>query len=332
MGYIKLSKKAFFHNLDIIAKKAKDISKVALVLKDNAYGHGLLEISSLANEYGVKKAVVRNIYEAKKIEKFFDYILVLADIPNELLDFNIAINRLEDLKKVPKNSKIELKIDTGMHRSGILPEQIKEAFIIIKKKNLKLNGIFTHFRSADELSSELFWQDKNWENIKKSVKDICKSYGFNPHFHSANSATLFRLGCKDDFARVGIAAYGYLEMDEAFDIPNLKPVLSLWAKKISGRVLKKGQRVGYGGAFEAKEDMVISTYDIGYADGFFRCENLEFDDFKILGRVSMDNMILNKDDEEICIIKDAKYLAKKFNTISYEILVKLSPFLKRVIS
>jgi len=334
MGWIKISKKSFFHNLDIITKRAGSTSKIALVLKDNAYGHGLLEIASLAKEYGIKRCVVRNIDEAKRIEKFFDYILILADIPQKLMDFNFAVNDLKDLRAFPKKSKIELKIDTGMHRSGILPSQIKEAFKIIKKRDLDLRGVFTHFRSADELSSELFWQDKIFDEVKKEVFKLCNEYNFNiPHFHSCNSAALFRFKkLKDDFARVGIAAYGYLEFDEVFDLPKLKPVLSLWANKISSRVLKKGQRVGYGGVYEAEYDMVVSTYDIGYADGFFRTKNYILPGGeKILGRVSMDNMSINSQKQEICIIDDARITAKFFGTITYEILVKLSPFLKREI-
>jgi len=203
---------------------------------------------------------------------------------------------------------------------------------LIKEKKLCLKGVFTHFRSADELSSELFWQNKNFEEVKKAVLNLVKKYGFKkPHFHSCNSAALFRFkNLKDDFARVGIGAYGYLELDKVFDCPDLKPVLSLWAKRLSTRVLKKGQRVGYGGVFKTKKDIIVSNYDIGYGDGIFR--ELKFTKNKnILGRVSMDNISVEGDEKEICVFDDAKKVAKSLNTISYEILVKLNPNLKRVI-
>ncbi|WP_281951424.1 alanine racemase [Nitrosophilus kaiyonis] len=332
MGFIKLYKNAFINNLNIIVKKAGGIEKVAIVLKDNAYGHGLLEIAKLANGYGIKRAVVRNIEEAKRVENLFDYILVLADIPKEKDKFHYTINCLEDLKKFPNGSNIELKVDTGMHRNGIDIEGLDRAFEVIKDKNLKLCGIFTHFRSADELSSELFWQDRNFDEVKKRSLELVKRYDFKkPLFHSCNSAALFRFKkIKDDFVRVGIAAYGYLEIDDVFDYPPLKPVLSLWGEKLSTRVLKKGQRVGYGGVFEADKDMVISTYDIGYGDGIFR--GMKFvKDKNILGRVSMDSFSVKGNKEEICIFDDAKKVAKSLNTISYEILVKLNPNLKRII-
>ena len=81
MAYITLNKNNFFHNLDIITNKTKSKDKIALVLKDNAYGHGLLEIAQMAKEYGITKAVVKNEEEANIIEAYFDYVLILADFP-----------------------------------------------------------------------------------------------------------------------------------------------------------------------------------------------------------------------------------------------------------
>ena len=144
-----------------------------------------------------------------------------------------------------------------------------------------------------------------------------------PHFHSANSAALFRTGIEsDEFARVGIALYGYIEYDEVFDMPPLKPVLSLWARRIATKKLKSGERVGYGGQFEADRDMVVSTYDVGYADGIFRSMR-QTAAGPILGRVSMDSIVVEGDREEICVFDDAKKVAKELGTISYEVLVKL---------
>jgi len=80
MAYITLNKNHFFNNLDIITKLTKSKDKIALVLKDNAYGHGLLNMASMAQEYGISKAVVRSQEEAVKIDAFFEYILVLAEM------------------------------------------------------------------------------------------------------------------------------------------------------------------------------------------------------------------------------------------------------------
>jgi alanine racemase len=109
----------------------------------------------------------------------------------------------------------------------------------------------------------------------------------------------------------------------------------LWGDKISSRVLKKGESVGYGATFTAKEDMQISTYDIGYADGFLRIDpKVEFftkDRSKLLGIVSMNYISVQSSKDEICIFDNVKVLQKIHNTISYEILTILSDKIKRKI-
>jgi len=339
LARILLNKSNFFHNLKIIEKLVGDKNKIAIVLKDNAYGHGLLEIAKISNEFGIKKAVVRYLYEAKQIENFFDDILVLSDINQTTYShaFHITINSLQDIEKIPSNTKVHLKVDTGMHRNGISQNELEEAIDGICRKKLILTGVFTHHRSADKLSSEYFWQKSQFMGLKKEVKKLCEKLFLPlPSFHSTNSAALFRdNNFDDDFTRIGIAAYGYIDNEKPLKIPKLKPVLSLWSNKISTRTLKKGQRIGYGGTYMAKQDMTVSTYDLGYGDGFFRInENQDFatpDGYELLGRVSMDNISLHTDKDEVCIFKDVKYLASLHNTISYEILTSLSPTLQRKI-
>ncbi len=331
MAYITLSKKNYFHNLQLLSDTLGSKERLAVVLKDNAYGHGLLEMAGLAKEFGVTKAVVRNNYEARQIQAYFPFIMILApDMAEATRDFSLTINSLKALSLAPKGAKVHLKIDSGMHRNGIMIAQMKEAFIMIEKQGLILEGVMTHFRSADELSTELFWQMKVWEDIKEKSLALVEKYGFDrPLFHTANSATLLRLErYQDDFARCGIATYGYGDSD-------LKPVLELWAEKIATRALKRGQRVGYGGVGECYHDSVVSTYDVGYADGYFRDEgegNLATTEgFRIIGRVSMDNIAVASKEEKISLFRDAKALAAYHDTICYDVLVKLSPFLKRVV-
>ncbi len=330
MAYIKISRSALLHNLEIITKKAGSRQKVAVVLKDNAYGHGLQTIAKIARDFGIEKAVVRSRQEALEIVNFFPFILILADTPRAD-GFGYAINDLAAMHAAPPGAIIDLKINTGMHRNGLDPSELVEALGIVNDRSLRLRSVFTHFRSADELSSELFWQQKIWDEVKKEVRKLCEKSALPlPLFHSANSATLFRLGCEDDFARIGIAMYGYLEMDGVFGQPPLRPVLSLWARRIATRRLRKGQRVGYGGDFEAPEDMVVSTYDCGYADGIFRALRTTKAG-AILGRVSMDSISVAGKREEICVFDNAKEIAKELRTISYEVLVKLSSSLERIV-
>ncbi len=328
MAYITLNSEAFFHNLDIISRKTGSKDMIALVLKDNAYGHGLLQMATLANRYGITKAVVRCDIEAKMIEHLFSYILVLDDIAQESSESIVyAINSLEQIKKFPKGSNVELKVDTGMHRNGIDESDIDEALELIERYSLTCKAIFTHFRSADTLSSELFWQRKNFENIKLRYKNR----GFN--FHSNNSAGVFRnLTCKEDMVRVGIAAYGCLELDEVFGETELKPVLSLWAERQGTKLLKASQRVGYNATYKLTQDKYISTYDLGYADGLLRTASNRYitpQGHRVIGRISMDNTSFTCKDEKLLIFDNANTYAKASDTIGYEVLVRLAGYLER---
>ena len=329
MSFITISKENFFHNLEYLTNKLGSKDKLSVVLKDNAYGHGAKLMAKLSQEFGIKRAVVKNETEADEIEEFFKEIILLnPNFTHQNKKYHLVINSLQKLKLASKNQNIHLKVDSGMHRNGLSLEELEDAFKMLLEKKLNLTGVLTHFRSADELSSELFWQSKNWKNIKSEVKKLCKKYNIPiPLFHSGNSATVLRLeNYEDDFARCGIAIYGYHEMQKSFGEFELKPVLKLFGEKISTRELKKGSRIGYGGVGVLKEDSLVSTYDIGYADGFTR--NLYPN---IVGRVSMDSVSVLGNSQNICLISDAKELAKQNNTISYEILVKLHPNIRRIV-
>ena len=337
LSKIIINKNNYFHNLNIISQKAGSKEKVAVVLKDNAYGHGIKEIASLAKEFGIKKAVVKNLKEALKVEEFFEKILILShnNITTYSHTFHIVINELEQIFKLPQNTNVHLKIDTGMHRNGISKSDLKVAIDGICKQKLNLSGIMTHHRSADKLSCEYYWQKREFGLLKLEVKKICEQLFLPlPEFHSSSSAALFRTNnFDDDFARVGIASYGYIENDLVFDKIDLKPVLSLWAQRVSTRVLKKNQALGYGGTYKSNQDMKVSTYDIGYGDGFFRINGDQHYEtpkgYKVLGRVSMDNLSLNSEEENVCIFDDVRALSKLHNTITYEITTSLSTELKR---
>lgn len=332
MAYIILNKNSFFNNLDIISKRTKSKDKIAIVLKDNAYGHGLLEMAKMSKEYGIKKAVVRSCDDAKRVEDLFEYILVLGEIPNSASKkVRYTINSLDSIDNFPKNSLVELKVDSGMHRNGVLPSELREAFLRIKQAGLILEGVFTHHRSADELTSEWFWQNDNFKRVKEEAKTLAEEFGFAPlRFHSANSASLFRCESFDeDMARVGIASYGCLDGND-----ELKPVLSLYAKKISTRELRESQRVGYSGRFAAERDSIVSNYDFGYGDGFLRCASNKYiapNGERQVGTISMDNSSFIAKTDEILIFKDARVAAKQAQTISYEVLTSLKSYIKREI-
>ena len=339
MSLIKLSQGALDANIKEILKKSP-IEKVYAVLKDNAYGHGLLEFGEMCANGGILNAIVRDKKEALWLSKYFQNILCLAELQEFDAPENVhfAINSFAILKDAPSGSKIHLKVDSGMHRNGVAPNELIAALELAYSKKIDICGVFSHLRSADELSSESFWQEKNFLDIKKTVIEFCKARGIKiPIFHLQNSAGLFRSGSLGEFdaVRVGIALYGYLDMPKACEKPNLKPVLSLWADKISSRSLKNGQAVGYGATGKINCDSVVSVYDIGYADGFMRVkcdsEYILPNGSRLIGRVSMDNICVDGDEESVCVFDNAERLAKRYNTISYEILTRLNPSIKRVI-
>ena len=340
MAYITLSRSAFFHNLDIIAQRTGSIDKIALVLKDNAYGHGLEEMAKLAFEYGITSAVVRSVDEAMRIQDYFDYLLVLADFPqnSDSQQFSkkicYTINAMEQIAKFPEGTRVELKVDTGMHRNGIEQETLGAAFEAIKEAGLRLEAVFTHHRSADTLNSEWFWQKKNFESVKEEALKLAEKFEFAPlRFHSANSAALFRHeACDEAMVRIGIAAYGCLQMGSTLLQPDLLPVLSLWGQKIASRVLRPGQRVGYNGTYGAEKEQYVSTYDVGYADGMLRASSNHYTtprNAPLLGRISMDSSSFAAQDEKLLIFNNANVFAEAAGTIGYEVLTGLRHSLER---
>lgn len=339
MAKIVINKSHLFHNLSLIEDKVKDKNKIAAVLKDNAYGHGLLEIASLCKEFGIKNAVVRTVEEALKVEEFFSDILILADTPTKSYShsFHIAVNSLKALNSIPQNTKIHLKVDTGMHRNGIAINELEMAITGALERNLRVTGVFTHYANADELGSSFFYQKQNFNTVKQRVKTICEKLLLpTPSFHSANSAAVFRDNSLDEnMVRVGIAMYGYIDNHLALNPPLLKPVMSLYTKLIATRKIEKNQSIGYGGEYIASKQMLVSTYDIGYGDGFLRLnEDKKYITpcgFEVLGRVSMDNLSLNTTKQEVCLFNDVTTLANIHKTISYEILTSLKPTIKRIV-
>jgi len=333
MATIILNKENFFHNLNQIALKTGSVDKIAVVLKDNAYGHGLELMATLSQEFGIRHAVVKNSLEAVQIRTFFDSVLILNDTIVKDEVFVFTINTLDAIENAEEGAKVALKVDTGMHRNGVSLEDTGAALRAIRKKKLDLVGVMTHFRAADELSSALFWQQKNFEKVKAEVK----AAGFkNVKFHSHNSAaTLRSKDFPEDMVRAGIAIYGYNELPSVYDEVRLKPVLSLIARKTATRILKKGESVGYGGDFTAPKKMKVSTYDLGYGDGWTRGESADpyvtAEGLPVLGRVSMDFVTLESEKEEVCIMDNAQKAAKHFKTISYEMTTGLSKEIERVV-
>ena len=334
MSEIILDRAAYAHNLAQIAAKVGGVERVFLVAKDNSYGHGCRLCCEEAAKLGFVRAVTRSAAEAAQIADLFDEILVLSHIPSGDEDerFCYAVNDLSYFSRLKRGLKIYITADTAMHRNGISASELDEALRLCKAGGFKLRGFFTHFRASDELSGDFFAQRQNFIEFKRLARQKAAAAGFrNLKFHSSNSAAIERsAGFEDEYVRVGMAQFGYPQFDESL---NLHPVLKLYADLISSRVLKKGERVGYGAKFEAPRDMRIGTYDLGYADGLFRYDGegelALASGQKMLGKMSMDSFCAEFSGERICVLDDARAWAKHFGTIEYEILVKLNSNIPR---
>ncbi len=335
MSKIEISRRNFLHNINQIAQKTQSVEKIALVLKDNAYGHGLGIVASLAKEAGIRHAVVRTMAEAWAVHPHFETVLVLSDTPVSDPGEKIrrVVNDRRQLESVPKGTRIELKFDTGMHRNGLDPACFHEAIETADGRGLKLSGVMTHHRSADMMGSEFFWQKKRFDALREEGERVGLR---GVRWHSCNSAALMRSnGFDEDLARIGIAAYGCLQMPPPFHTPPLKPVMSLWAERIASREVTPAMRIGYGGEGQMAKAGIVSTYDIGYGDGWFRGDASRPyrlpDGRAIIGRVSMDAFSLEGDDERVCLFADAAEAAAQFGTIAYDVMVKLSPMIERIV-
>ncbi len=321
MAVIYINKQNFFENLNKISSINPNI---LAVIKDNAYGHGIITISKLLKEYGIKKACVRNNQEADLIKGFFEEILIFNPTgAREAKNISYAINSLKQLKK-NRHPYIHLKIDTGMHRNGILENEIDEALNISFKKNLEIRGVFTHFCCSEENNNDTFIQYEKFKKAKEKIEKFCiKNTLKRPYFHIANSTALDKLPDTFDYVRPGIAMYGGIE--------GYKPVMSLIAQAVSVREIEN-DGVGYNKMFFSKEKVKLTTVDVGYADGIPYFKNgCKLKNTGAVGKISMDYMSVLGEFKEVVVFDDIKEFVKNFDTITYEILVKMSPRIKRVV-
>ena len=335
MAELLISSQNFKHNLNLITQFLDCQDNLALVLKDNAYGHGLREIAGLARESGIESVFVKNEAEALQIKNYFKHITAFYGEVSPQSPSNIyqCVQSLQTLQEISPLRGFELEVNCGMNRNGIPAHSLNKAFEIIAKRGLKLIGIFTHNGFGDEGGEEFLLQEGNTKKIKEEALSLCTHYNLPlPRFHSLNTSGTFRGSGIKEIVRVGIGAYGY--GCECFELP-LKPIASLWADKICSHSLKKGEKIGYGGMWEMPKDGVVSSYDLGYGDGLFRinentrgqllCSSGE----QILPRMSMDCFSAMSEKERICLFRDVREWAKFFDTIPYEILTKLSPSIRR---
>lgn len=335
-------------------------SGLMAVVKSNAYGHSLIDFSRAVERFGVDWLGVDSIVEGLSLRKagIRKPILVLGHtLPARFREakkhrISLSISSFPNFRHAARlpGLQLHLKIDTGMHRQGFLPEEVPRAIRdLMKEKNITPEGVYTHFASAKgrEINEQLAQFQK--------VIHLLRFSGFSPLRHAANTAgTIVAPHARLDFVRVGIGLYGlwpsYKLGDEFKESLKLEPVLS-W-KTVIGEIKKipKGSCVGYDFTECVSKETLIAVCPVGYWHGYPRALSgksqviINGKRARVLGRVSMDMLVVDisnipyaKPGQVVTLMgKDGKneITADEFaswaGTINYEVITRLNPLMKRV--
>ncbi|OIU72993.1 alanine racemase [Rossellomorea aquimaris] len=340
---------------------ASDEVKMFAVVKANAYGHGDLQVAEAALEAGAHGLAVAFLDEAISLRKGGIRATILVLGASRARDVNLASEHnvsltafdLDWLQEASKHLdpgallKLHIKCDTGMGRIGVRsPDELKKIETFIHSiGQFEMEGIFTHYATADELDDAYLERQLEKFNEMLAVLDERPEY-----VHSSNSAAILR---KPDThfnaVRVGIAMYGLTpsqEMKEVLPVP-LKEVFSLYSRLIHTKQIEAGDKISYGATYEASGNEWIGTIPIGYADGWIRKlqgQEVIVDGKRspIVGRICMDQCMISlprplktgemvtligREGNEAVSIDD---IAGRLGTINYEIPCIISARVPRI--
>ena len=320
---------------------SKSGKKLIGVIKANGYGIVDHVEAKTLKEVGVDFFAVSSLDEALHLRKngIDDSILILGSVPFDSMD----LIRENDLSIVTvsrrfveecdlRDVKIHLKLDTGMNRIGIDPDEATFILNILKEKDAVIEGVMSHFSSAD---TDEEYSLEQYQLFRDTVRAL--NYDF-PYIHM--SATDAAILVDDDICnaqRIGLGLLGLSSYETA-----LQPCISLYSEVSMVKKLNKGETVSYGRHYTSDGNGYLLTIPLGYADGFYRsntgkqvyCEN-EYG--KIVGSVCMDQMMIlsenyHPEDTKIELFGEHVDIAKRaeeLGTISYELYTSLSDRLER---
>jgi len=358
----EVSLRAVLKNL--VTLRSVSQREIVPVVKADAYGHGILPISqALVTRGSCHTLCVATLEEAIELRKKIPYaisIWVLSGfLPHQLEAYNKyrltpVIHSLTHLKSLLNHKRlpdIHLKLDTGMHRLGLLPEEMSEAFLTLEKLGIKLSGFATHFAESENTVSKFI--DQQIETFQTVYQELLhrRLIQTDAKIHIANTGGILRKKLGLSFSvRPGIGLYGISPNPRLSQSDNLVPALSWKARVVSLKSIKSNDTVGYGRTYTAKRREKIAIISIGYADGLPRL--LSNEGFVVIGgkkaqirgRVSMDLTTVDctqltsiKEGSLVTLIgKEGKQsvtawdLANWARTIPYEILCGISPRVPRI--
>jgi len=362
-------------NLDAIAHNVREIKKLIGkrvemmgVVKADAYGHGVLEVVRTLLDNGVTQLAVSMLDEAIQIRKMginvpiliLSYTdparaeeIVVNNVTQTVFSMDLAMALSKAAVKLGKNAKIHVKVDTGMTRVGFMPgySAVKSIMEISKLPGIIIEGIFTHFASADE--SEREYTQMQFEKFMSVCNELGRVGIHIPVKHVCNSAGIIQYPEMHlDMVRPGVILYGlYPSKEIKRDTICLKPAMTLKANVILVKDVEKGTCISYGRTFRTSRQSRIATIPIGYADGYTRLLSnkgkvlINGETAPIVGRICMDQCMVDVTDlkhdvkvgDEVvlfgcqngsCISVDE--VAEEIGTINYEIVCIIGKRIPRV--
>lgn len=345
------------HNFHTLKNTLKSDTKVCCVVKADAYGHGAVEVAKMLQQEKADYFSVARFEEAVELRNNNIHTPILCMGYISECDIEEAINRYigitvysyemakiinQKAGKLGKKASIHIKIDTGMSRLGFLTDDnsINDILKLKELINLNIDGIYTHFATADETDKkETYLQLERYKKVIDALEKANIDIQFKHVSNTAAIIDLKELGF--NMVRLGIGLYGHYPSDEVSKEVELKPAMKLKTIITNIKTVAPGTKVSYGYTYEFKEVSTLATLAIGYADGFDRTQ----DEPKVMingilcdvvGRICMDQCMvkipegLNVNIEDEVLIMGAEVgvtaedLASRRGTINYEVLCSVS--------
>jgi len=352
--WIEVDKGAIAGNVRRVRQIIGDKVGLMAVIKANAYGHGAVAVASTALNNGATYLGVASVNEAIDLrEAALDVpILVLGYTPiwavRQALRYNLTLclydaelARAYDRVAREMNAalRVHVKVDTGMTRLGLLPEEVMPFFRTLKPlTNLEVEGMFTHFAASESIPNYTRGQLSTFEALIAPLR----ASGFRfKYLHAANTAAALTLPeTRLDMVRVGIGLYGLNPAPDAPLPDGFRPALSWKTTLAQVKQIPSGTYVGYGSTYRTRGTERIAVIPVGYADGFRRAPRTFGEVLvggkraAIIGRVSMDMTMINVTDiadvqigDEVVLIGrqgeqkiTAEDVAKALDTSVYEVV------------
>ncbi|HYF05043.1 MAG TPA: alanine racemase [Patescibacteria group bacterium] len=356
--WVEVSKSAIIHNYKVF-KNLAEPAGLAPVIKSNAYGHGLTNIAALLEPELPSFFAIDSLREALLLRgagiKTKVLVMGFVNIENinnyKLKDVSIAITGLDQLREIASLLKhtqtFQIKLDTGLHRQGLLRNELPTAFKIIDMNpKIQIEGAFSHLADAD--SEDSVHAKKQIEEWNSGLAELEAHFGKLTYTHLAATAGSHYSGINANTLRLGIGLYGIDDPAEGSTL-GLKPALELKTFITSLRDLQPGEFVGYNITFKAERLTKVATLPLGYNEGVDRrASNNGFVKIRdylcpIIGRVSMNMISVDVTDvpevaiEEIATVISGKSkdpnsvvnTASLLGTIQREVLVRIPAHLRR---